>query len=464
MEKPNIIFFICHDLGKHLGCYDALVKSPNLDKFAKTGIQFNKTFCNATACSPSRGCLMTGRYSHNNGLIGLSHHGWGLSQDEKTIVDYLNDADYETVHIGHNHERHVGQNHYQIDLEESPENSRTDYVVDDAIKYLKTRINSDKPFYLNLGVNEVHAHHYNERYEDPYGGATDPDQVFVPNYMPSELPMRKMFGRFQAAIEYMDQHVGRLLAEIEALGYLDNSIVIFTTDHGISGSRSKGTLYDRGMEVSYLMHLPNGLRNGYEINHLTQHIDITPTLLEAAGIKISDEIQGKSFWPLLTDNDYQPHNEIYTERNYHIPPEQGQPVEQTYDPQRSIRTDRFHYIRYFKPDFDSRPYLPWESPELIDSSDWGHILPETSIKRDYEELYDLAHDNGEYFNLANNPEYQHIKKELIDKMSKWMNQTNDHALIGTTPLPKSPDGWGYPRDTQELESMKEIAFNCSIPN
>jgi arylsulfatase A-like enzyme len=100
--KPNIISFICHDLGKHLGCYQAMVSSPNLDRFACEGVLFTNAFCGSAACSPSHGCLMTGKSAHSNGLVGLAHTGWGLPFEQKTIVDHLNAAGYETVHIGHN--------------------------------------------------------------------------------------------------------------------------------------------------------------------------------------------------------------------------------------------------------------------------------------------------------------------------------------------------------------------------
>ncbi|MGE5557645.1 MAG: sulfatase-like hydrolase/transferase [Bacillota bacterium] len=74
-EPLNVIYIVCHDLGKHLGCYGVPVESPNLDTFAAEGVKFTSAFCASPCCSPSRGCAMTGKYAHNNGQIGLSHMG-----------------------------------------------------------------------------------------------------------------------------------------------------------------------------------------------------------------------------------------------------------------------------------------------------------------------------------------------------------------------------------------------------
>jgi len=99
--RPNIIYIIVHDLGTALGSYgDPNVRTPRLDEFAAQGVRFTNYFCCSTCCSPSRGCIMTGRYAHTNGLIGLANRNWHLPDSELTIVDYLNQAGYETVNIG----------------------------------------------------------------------------------------------------------------------------------------------------------------------------------------------------------------------------------------------------------------------------------------------------------------------------------------------------------------------------
>ena len=99
-QRPNILYVICHDLGKQLGCYGLGLDSPNLDRFAAGGALFGSAFCNSPACSPSRGCAMSGQYAHTNGLMGLVNQGWSMPESTRTIVDELNDAGYQTAHFG----------------------------------------------------------------------------------------------------------------------------------------------------------------------------------------------------------------------------------------------------------------------------------------------------------------------------------------------------------------------------
>src|SRR4051812_28615049 len=157
---PNIIYVVCHDLGRYLGCYDTPVLSPRLDAFAAESVLFRQAYCSSPACSPSRACAMTGRYAHATGAVGLAHLGWQLSQSERTIVDHLNGFGYETAHFGLNHERHACDNHYQIDEERHWDDFRAETAVDKAIAYLRARRGTRKPFYMNVGTQEVHASYY----------------------------------------------------------------------------------------------------------------------------------------------------------------------------------------------------------------------------------------------------------------------------------------------------------------
>ena len=107
-DRPNILYFVVHDIGRHMGCYGAPVATPNLDAFAASGVPFTNAFGNSAACSPSRICAMTGLYAHTSGGVGLAHMGWPLADDVLTIVDHLGAAGYETIHSGMQHERDEG--------------------------------------------------------------------------------------------------------------------------------------------------------------------------------------------------------------------------------------------------------------------------------------------------------------------------------------------------------------------
>jgi len=447
-KKLNILYFVCHDLGKHLGCYGAPVESPNLDAFASSGIKFNLAFCSSPASSPSRMCAMTGKYAHVSGGLGLAHMGWSLSQQEKTVVDYLNEAGYETVHVGLNHERHAGMNHYQIDEEKHWDDWDAKNAVDKAIRYLQQRKNKNKPFYLNIGTHDVHASKWDKSLYKDYGGPVDKNKVYIPNYWFDHEGARKELAKFQAAIKYLDTHFGRLIKALDESEYASNTVVIFTTDHGIAGNRSKGTLYDRGTEITLLVRLPGGYNKGTVINELIPNIDFAPTVLDMAGIKTPPEMNGCSFWPLITGKEYIPHEYIFTERNFHgeRPYHGAKEYIDKYDPVRSIRTKQFHYIRWFNPAAGNRPWLPWElNHQLVNNNEEATLdtlLPAKIYPRNKEELYDVEKDPGEFINLADHPEYASIKNDLIAKLYEWMKTTNDHVLRNEVPTPPDKPGWG----------------------
>ncbi|HHH76593.1 MAG TPA: hypothetical protein ENL03_06180 [Phycisphaerae bacterium] len=444
-ERPNIIYIICHDLGKHLGCYDAMVDSPNMDRLASEGVKFNKAFCNAPACSPARACAITGKYSHTNGEIGLSHMGWSLAQDQRTVVDCFNDGGYETVHFGLNHERHAGTNHYQIDEERTWGDWNAANAVDKTIEYLENRPEDpDQPFYLNVGFFETHA---------PWAGKDHPkvalEDVYIPTYCADVPFLREKLADFQGSILYMDAQIGRLRDAIDRMGYRDNTILMFTTDHGIDNLRAKGTLYDSGVEVSLLMQLPVASHNGVAVDELIQHIDIAPTLLNAAGIDVPTDMQGKSFWPLLIGESYQPHTELFIERNFHgqrpwLGDHWAKDYADVYDPIRAVRTKDFHYIRNFDPGAWPRLPLPHEIDEVTANCDgykhssWPHLTG----PRPEEELYHITHDPAELRNVATQTQYAAIKQDLADRLEAWMRQTDDHILTGNVPARPEEPGWG----------------------
>jgi len=443
-DRRNILYFVCHDLGVHLGCYGARVESPALDAFADESVVFDNAFCNSPCCSPSRACAMTGRYAHTTGAVGLSHLGWPLDLREQTIVDYLNEAGYETILSGVNHERHPRSDRYEVDLPETWEDWHTERAVGNALAHLERRDRS-RPFYLNVGSQQPHASSW-ARTEEMYGGSVPPEDVWVPPYCPDTSLLRRLFGRFQAAIRYMDAQFGRLLEGLERLGYAGNTIVVFTTDHGISASRSKGTLYDRGVETALMVSLPDRAGAGTRVPHVIQNIDLTPTLLEAAGVAVPAEVQGRSFWPLLAGRPYTPHEAIFIERNFH-----GEHAHRgadgyvdRYDPVRAVRTPDFHYIRWFRPEIKPRPLLPFEVPggwaevgERLDSA-W----PPSDLPRNSEELYHVAHDPLEFVDVADRPEYRQVKARLAARLEDWMKETDDFALRGKVPRRPQEPGWG----------------------
>ncbi len=394
---------------------------------------------------------MTGMTAHRNGLMGLVNFGWSMPRSTRTIVDHLNDAGYMTVHCGMQHERQDDKaNRYRLEMKDfvdDPYKEHAESALKQAVLFLETR-QKEVPFYLNIGIHEVHCTNwmeqvsYNEERKGWYG-KEDPDNIVLPDWMPDFMPFRHEFARFYAAITYTDRKIGGFLRELDRFGLWDDTMVIFTTDHGIAANRAKTTLYDRGVETALLVKAP-GCPPGRTSDCLIRNTDVAPTILEACGLPIPDTMDGSSFYPLLAGRDYVPHPYIVTERNYHggvpayLPLPEGSRI--GYDPTRAVRSTDFHYIRYFDTDA-TRPWYKDEIKEIAETyTDWyDFMLPPCPIPRDSEELFDIRSGPGEYRNRAGDPAYADVLEEMRGILDAWMIQTCDPLLDG--PIPDRMNGW-----------------------
>ncbi|MCL1887316.1 MAG: sulfatase [Kiritimatiellaeota bacterium] len=438
----NVIYIVCHDLGRQLGCYGRGVRSPNLDRLAAEGVRFDKAFTSSAVCSPARGCAMTGMHAHSNGILGLTHMGWRYYPQTKTIVDHFNGAGYTTIHCGLSHEGEEWNSRYQYDFENSWDAELAEHAVDQAVAMLKAeRVKKNNgnttPFYLNVGFRETHAGTFQPdfnyegfpgRVHQKYGGPVPDHEGRLPGFVAGKPQIREAFAKFPAAIKYMDAQVGRLLRAIEAFGFAEDSLVVFTTDHGMRGMRTKCTMYDAGLETALLMRLPAGMKNGWECGHLIQNIDYVPTLLDACGIAVPPCVQGRSFWNLLCGKTYTPHDILFSEWNCLAGPESYRPV-------RAARTGRHHCLVNFDP-VNSRHY--WKKHEITDDMvgndprDWPWpALTEPHGER--LELYDVVDDPLEYRNLAHDETHRETLVGLVDRIYANIRDTGDFVLDGKCP-------------------------------
>jgi len=417
MRPSNILHIIVHDLGAHLNCYGRQdVSSPNLDRLAGKGIRFARCFTASPPCSPARGCLMTGRYAHANGLIGLTHRGFDLPDGERTIVDHLNDAGYLTAHIGFQHERSDPlANRYQYNDQES---IWCQEVTPRAVSYIdRLATRREAPFYLNIGFQETHL-----PFDRPEYRPADPGDVVVPPWLPDNTWVRDELARFHGSIRCMDECVGSILETLASSGLDETTFVMFTTDHGMAFPRAKATLYDPGIETALIMRMPAGDGPaGVVAPELISSVDIAPTLLEIAGAPVPGAVQGRSFRGLLTGDSYEPRECVFSEKNY----------QDIYDPTRCVRTGRFKYIRSWTP----QPRITISKDMIWESGVTRGMMPWAAEPRPAEELYDLSADAYETTNLAESPEAAGIRGYLRDRLEEWMSDTGDPLLRGDVPRP-----------------------------
>ena len=423
-SKPHILVITCHDLGRHLGCYGiASVRSPHLDRLAAEGARFERAFCTAPQCSPSRASLATGRYPHNNGVMGLTHgsFGWDLHPGEQHVAARLAAAGYETHLFGFQHVTQqadkLGFQHLHVQGGEHDTGAQDVGAAVETFLHGQYDPRSQSPLYIEINFFEPHR---------PYDfGGMKPDSVagvFVPPYLPQIPEARAELAALQGSIHTVDRTIGRVLATLEQVGLAQQTLLIFSADHGLAMPRAKCTLYDPGIGITLLVRWPDGgVPAGLVVPQLVSNIDVVPTMLEAVGVAQAEEVQGTSLLALLRGESWQPHEAIYAEKTFHS----------YYDPMRCVRSERYKYIRNFEAAFAVEVPGDVQSGAIF-RSDPGRY---SSDRTQAVECYDLLTDPLEQYNLTGSAEQADVERALDHLLWQWMEQTHDPLLLGPIASP-----------------------------
>jgi N-sulfoglucosamine sulfohydrolase len=416
-ERPHIVSITCHDLGQHLGCYGVqTVHTPNLDALALAGVRFEKFFCVAPQCSPSRAALATGRYPHANGVMGLSHggFGWELHPNERHVASLLGKHGYETHLFGL---QHVTQHVERLGFDRVHGEGVGRDVAAQVVNFLRGPLSQRRPFYAEVNFFEPHR---------PYDhGGVKPDTsagVFVPSYLPGGEAACEEMPSLQGAIRAADTAVGTIFNALEDSGLSDKTLTVFTADHGIAMPRAKCTLYDPGIEVALIMRWPDGgIEEGRVVPDLVSNVDVLPTLLETAGVPVLEGIQGRSFLPLLRREPQEVRDVIFAEKTFHS----------YYDPMRCVRTERFKYIRNFESSFLVEVPGDVQQGAIFRT----HVERYSTDRSSLVELYDLRADPLEQDNLAGEAAFNKVERALEKQLWQWMEDTDDPLLHGPVASP-----------------------------
>lgn len=416
-QRPNVVVMISHDTGRFVSPYGyETLTTPNYERLGAESTRFENAFTTAPQCSPSRASLFTGRYPHNNGVMGLCQPNWEweMNHDERSIAHYFGDGGYATWLIGISHED-------LTPVRRGFEVKRTDHGakrIGNASRFLGELLDDhdddERPFMCQIGCFETHRDWTRNAEPDDSKGVT------IPPYLNDGPRTRQEMAEMQGASRKLDEGLGGVLDLLEERGLVDNTILVVTTDHGIAMPRAKCSLYDPGIENLLFMRWPaGGWPVGDTRDAMISNIDILPTLLEACDLPIADCIQGRSFLPLLAGGDYTRRDAIFCEKTFHC----------MYDPMRGLRTERFKYILDFE-----------KTTGLEVAGDIYHRGAHIELERRYshrpgECLYDLEADPNEFENLAEKPEYSETVAEMRRRLGEWMRETDDPLLKGPPPSP-----------------------------
>jgi arylsulfatase A-like enzyme len=461
--QPNIVWIIVDDMSANFSCYgETAIQTPNVDTLAAQGTRFTNAYVTAPVCSTCRSAFITGMYQTS---IGAHHHRSGRGEkkihlpDEVVMLPRLfKDAGYHTSIRSWPHPRKPDA------LGKSDYNFEWDAAIYDGNDWTKRQ--PGQPFFCQIqtpggkrrdGGSEA-AKKFQQQCLQKFGSNTPVSKVTLPPYYPNDPAILNDWCAYLDCCRYTDWLVGDVVATLRKQGELDNTVILFMTDHGISHARGKQFLYDEGLHVPLIIAGP-GVDRGKTRTDLVEHIDIAALSLGIAGIPIPATMQARD----ILATDYQPRDAVFAARDR---------CDETVDHIRSVRTKGFKYIRNFLP---QRPHLQPcaykdKKPTLVAlrAAHAAGTLNELQQKllfsptRPSEELYDLQIDPWEMNNLAADPKHADALHNLRQRLDQWMDETHD---IGREPEPTEMfdsdmqvyvDGMKRrktdPKDTQRIEN------------
>lgn len=409
----NFIYMHTHDSGRYMQPYGIGADNPNLMRLARQSFMFHQAHSTAPTCSCSRTGLLTGMVPHSSGMYGLAHRGFQTNDFQKHLSHYLHNHGYYTVLCGVQHEAKdpafLGYDE-RFSSHEAQGRIRDGNALSHALDFLRSGRNGDKPFFLSLGLFCTHL---------VYEEATDMEEDFIatPGPIVNTKETRHDFANYLASLKVVDECVGAVLDELAAQGLDKDTILLFTTDHGISFPEMKSTLRDVGTGVAMFLRHPQIGRGASDA--LVSHLDVYPTICDMLNLPKPEWLQGQSLLPLMEGRTEKVHPYIFSEMTYHA----------AYEPMRAVRTDRMKLIRIYEPLKKPLANIGMHASRDIYLTSKLPYIPRVSVY-----LYDLIADPEERINLAAVPEYQTDLTELSAVLDQWMQDTDDPLLKGPVSL------------------------------
>ncbi len=414
VERPNILWLVSEDNNPFIGGYgDALAHTPTIDRLAKDGVLYRHAYSTAPVCAPSRFALITGAHAESNAPANQMRAVSRLPAGWRTTPEFLRDRGYHCTN-----------------------NAKTDYnCAVDAAK-IWNRSGSDAhwrqrpagaPFFAVFNHETTHE---SQLFKVTAGRVTS-DQVRVPGYLPDLPAIRADIASYYNLMERMDGQIAARLAELEADGLADNTIVFYYSDNGGALPRSKRYCYEEGLRCALIVRFPPRwahlapTRPGGVVETPVSFIDLPPTILGLAGAAQPPQMQGRPLFPKRAKRgvDY-----AFGMRNR---------MDERYDMVRTVTDGRYRYVRNYMPHrpagqnqayaWQASGYQAWEASHL------GGGAPAAQEafwrSRAFEELFDLKSDQDQLTNLAAEPARRSVLNRLRQALDSHMLGVNDNGFI-----------------------------------
>lgn len=430
-DQPNIVWMMAEDMCPDLSCYGVkAIKTPVLDKLAAEGARYTRAFTTSPVCSTARSAMMTG--VHQN-YIGAHQHRTSrkkpLPHGVRTIVDLMREAGYYTILGG------LGGGKTDLNFTVPKDRFFHSRKWQDRPK--------DKPFFIQLSFGNTHR----SWGRDP-NRPIDGKDVVVPPYYPDTPLVRRDIANGLEEIQKMDRSVGKVVATLKKEGVLDNTLLIFIGDHGRCQVRGKQFLYDSGLQIPLIIRWPKHIKPGTVSDDLVSSIDISAAILAAAGVKLPEALHGRDFLdPATPSRKY-----IFAARDK---------MDSTHDAMRAIRSKKFKYILNLMPEraycqlneYKEKQYPVLALLNVLNMKDELNDVQKQfmAAKKPEEELFDLEKDPFEIHNLAKDPAYAEIKKQLRADLEVWRTKIKDQGVSESF----RKGGWSSKYPTRSLEQWEQ---------
>ncbi|MSU77654.1 MAG: DUF229 domain-containing protein [Gemmataceae bacterium] len=454
-KLPNILWITSEDHGPHLGCYgDKFARTPNLDKLAKRSMLYRRAWSNAPVCAPARTTIISGLYPPSTG----SEHMRSMTRlpaNMHMFPHYLRLLGYYCTN--------------KVKEDYNLEKTGKVWDMSSMKAHYKNRA-TGQPFFAVFNSTRSHESQIRNLKVKLVG---DPTKVRIPAYHPDTPEVREDWTRYYDTITLADADAGEVLRELEALGLLEDTIIIFFADHGSGMPRNKRMPLNSGLHVPMIVHFPDAWKHlappdyqaGGQSDRLVSFVDLAPTMLSLAGMQPPDWMQGRAFA-----------GKHIGKANEYLHGFRGR-MDERYDLQRSLTDGRYVYLRNYMPTLPAGQHLEYQF-QTKTTQVWKKLFDAGKLNeaqsqfwkspRAAEELYDLQNDPDEVQSLVLDPFYK-------GKLQTYRTALHDHTLairdVGFLPedeihrrsVDSTPYQHGHDEKKYPLERILHAVHTATFP-
>jgi N-sulfoglucosamine sulfohydrolase len=437
LKSPNILWIVGENLNLDLGVYGCnLVATPNLDSLGRNGMVYTHVFSTSPVCAPSRSAFMTGMYQTTTGTHNMRSHrddDYRLPEGVRPLTHRLADAGYYTANITSIGGRNVGTGKLDLNFV----NEGPIYDTDDW-----SALKSNQPFFAMINTPEAEYDIYDRKTasktrvewvgEKEHPRIATPENVSPPPYYPDHEITRQELARYYNSVSGIDIRVGWVLEQLRQDGLSENTVIIFFGDNGRLDARGIHWCWDTGLRVPFIIYwpanyeAPPGYKPGTVSDRIISLLDITATTLQMAGIPRPLNMQSRVF---LGEHADPPRTYAFSARDR---------IDETVDRIRSVREERYHYIRNYMPGQGFASLNRYKEkcfavmPLMRELHAMGLLTgaaEELMEPPPFEQLYDTWNDPHEIRNLADSrdPAHREALHRLRAALDTWMEETGDQG-------------------------------------